>query len=206
MTGSISLASKTPGPPGAKGSTGSTGAGADGLWVPADNGLLAWTMDPVVATSNVTTSAGILYLMRVKMATEAAVSRVGLNLRTTAAAGLANTYVGVYSISGSTATLIGGSADISSGVNGVTAPTLYSLAAPTASQAAGTSLFVAFLAGSGTTLPTMIGTTGRSNAFIVAKASYRSLAFGAGLAALPASVDLTAAVDGGSVPLMALAA
>jgi hypothetical protein len=203
----FSLKSEQPGPAGAAGSVGAPGAagvGAQALARPADNGLLAWSCDPAITNGNVSISAGIIYLMRAKMDTTSVITKVGLNLRSTAPAGLANAFVGVYTASGSTATRIGQSAEASATLNGQSNPTFVGLSAATSELASGTTVLLAFLVGSGSTLPTLLGlgSSGRPNAFNSSKPTYRSLVFGTGQTALPATIDLSSASagDGGTTP------
>lgn len=193
---------------GTSGATGATGPGAYGLWQPQDIGAVAWTMDPELAGTNVTYSAGVLYLARVKMSVDSTISKVGLSLRTTAPAGLANTFVGLYTQSGVTATLLASSSDLSSTMNAVATPTYFNLSSATALQTAGTSLLVAFLFGSATTAPTMIGNVAGPNRYIALKQNYRHIAFGSSQTALPATADLSSgsASDAGSVSAWTLSA
>lgn len=68
-----------PGPPGPTGPTGATGAtgpagpagptgiGSDGIWLPADHHLAAWTYDPSIAAGGTVPAAGSLIAMRVRL-------------------------------------------------------------------------------------------------------------------------------------------
>lgn len=206
---SLNTAAKgDPGGAGAPGAPGTAGSGAQGLWQPSDVGALAWSVDPALASATASVPAGVIFLMRLKMTTTSTIGRVGLLLRSAAPAGLANTFVGVYSVAGATATRIGVSADISASVNGIANPTYFPLAAATASQPVGTVLLAAFLTGSGTTLPSMIGPPGGLNRFIAAKQDYRSITYGSSQTALPATLDLSSASasDGGNGICMTLGA
>jgi hypothetical protein len=187
-------------PKGAKGDaggSGATGSGAQGLWTPPDNGLVAMNSDPANLTQNLVVSAGIVYLMKVKTHVEAAIASVALAPRSPSGAGLANTFVGVYSVSGSTATLIAQSADVSTQMQ-TTSEQKVVLSAPTAVQPAGTELWVAVLVGSGTTLPTLLGISGRANMFRTG-AGRRILTSGTGQTALPSTVNLATAGDGNHI-------
>lgn len=167
--------------------------GSAGIWTPSDLGLLAWPMDPMFCTSQSALTAGSVYLMRAKMSIDGAISKVGLGLRSTAPAGLTNTFVGIYTQAGVTATRIALSADISASVNGVAASTLYSLAAATPTLQAGTQVLIAFLFGSATTAPTVYSgvSQSRSNDFIAAKQNNRQIQWSTGLTALPTTIDLS---------------
>ena len=193
-------------PKGAKGDTGvgsagPAGAGADGLWQPRDAGCLAWSIDPLI-TPGVASVWGVNFLQLVsgKMDVTSAITKIGLALRGPAPAGLANTLLGIYTISGSTATLIGSTPDISSTMNGVATPTLFDLTVPTPSLAAGTKFFFGLYYSAASTGPAVSGLSSRPNAFISSLANYRTLAKSTpGLTALPATVDLTTCTDPGVV-------
>lgn len=191
---------------GPKGADGTSGSGAVQLRSPVDNGLLAWQGAPELMGSNVTCGFGIVFLQRMKVAATGTITRVGLPLRSAAPAGLTNTFVGVYSQSGVTATLLQKSADISSTVNGVSVPTLYNLTASIAATA-GDVLLVAYLAGAGTTSATFLGGVGNPNRYIASKQNFWSLAFGTGQTALPSTMDLSSASasDSGAGPNFVLA-
>lgn len=187
-------------PKGAKGDSGgagATGSGAQGLWTPPDNGLVAMNSDPANLTQNLVVSAGIVYLMKVKMHVESAVASVALAPRSPAGAGLSNTFVGIYSVSGSTATLIAQSADVSSQMQTASEQKV-PLSSPTPTQAAGTELWVAVLVGAGSTLPTLLGVAGRANMFRTG-AGRRILTSGTGQTALPSTINMTAASDGNHI-------
>lgn len=181
--------------------------GLTGLMSPVDHGALAWTGDPILAGSNLTIGAGSVFLYRVKMADAGKITKVGMALRTTAPAGLTNTFLGIYTQSGPTATKVAATADISATMNGVSAATYFNLSAATPTYQAGQPLLVAFLFGSATTAPTVLTPAGNPNRFIAAKQNNRSIAWSSGLTALPATMDLSSASasDGGVVPSMFLA-
>lgn len=202
----LSLAAK--GGPGQAGDTGPAGVGAQGLAQPSDNGLVAWSCDPAIAATTVALSAGIIYLTKVKMTTDSVINKVGINLRSAAPAGLTNTYMGVYAISGATATLLASTSDASATVNGAQNPLLLTLASTIATQPAGTQLMVAFLAGAGTTLPSTLGVGSRANGFVASKQNYRCLTYGTGQTALPGALDLSSAAAGdqASTPCFVLGA
>jgi hypothetical protein len=138
-----------------------------------------------------------VYLYAAKMQVESPITSVGLMLRATAAAGLANTFLGVYTVSGTTATRIGVTPDISSTMNGVAVPTAFALTTPTASLPAGTRILLALLYGSASTGPAAQGYgTARNNAFIASKANWRSLVSPTGgITSLPSTIDLTTYSD-----------
>lgn len=195
--GQLSLTTK--GDPGNSGAPGATGVGAQGIWTPADNGLVAANMDPSNFSTNTVLTAGVLYLQKVKMATDSAVASIALSPRSPSGAGLANTFAGIYTISGTTATLIASTADVSTQMQ-TSSEQKFNLTAPTSVLTAGTELFIGILVGSGSTLPTLQGLSGRSNAFRTG-AGRRILASGSGQTALPSTVNLSTATD--SVSLFA---
>lgn len=204
----IALASQNPGPKGdqgAPGATGPTGATPTLAWQPSDNGFIAAPCDPALAASNFTAVAGALYLVRARMAVTSVITSVFAAVRTPSAAGLANTYVGVYTLSGGTATLLGQTADSSTPFqNG--GDVKVNLTTPTGSQPAGTVLLIGFLFGSATTVPTFRSVSGGDpNANLTAASPYRWSTIGTGQTALPATVTLASTASSGSLPWLGLA-
>lgn len=177
----------------APGSTKPAPKGSAAPWSPLDVGLLAWALDPQACSTQNTLAAGKVYLMRAKMAADGAISKVGVGLRSTAPAGCTNTYLGVYTQSGVTATLKAQTADVSASFNGVTASTFYTLSTPTSTLRAGSTLLLAILVGAATTPPTIFGggSQARSNDFVTLKQNYRQMMWSTGLTALPATIDLS---------------
>ena len=175
---------------GATGATGATGVGAPNAWLPSDIGVLAWTTDPgYVLGAAQSWSAGFLYLMSAKMGTASVITKIGLRLRAAGAAGLTNTYLGIYTISGSNLTLIGSTPDISSSMNGVASPTFFNLSAATTSLAEGTKFYIGMLYGSASTAPACMGLGAGGNSFISSVSNYRTLISGSGLTALPSTIN-----------------
>ena len=172
-----------------------------GHWTPADSGCLAWSIDPTVCPG-VASVWGVNFLQLVsgKMNVRSPISKIGLALRSPAPAGLANTFLGIYTIDGSTATLVGSTAHISSAMNGVATSTMFDLAARTPTLEAGTRFFFGLYYSAASTTPAVSGISSRPNAFISSLAKYRTLTKSTpGLTALPATVDLTTCSDPGVV-------
>lgn len=183
MSGSIALASDLPGPPGAPGDTGASGAGATGLWQPSDNGLVAANFDPALCNTNFVPTAGLLHLVRVRLAVDSTISSIKLLTRSPAASGLANAYLGLYSTAGA---LLASTADVSAGIT-ATGPTSHALSSPLTDQVAGTNYYVGLVIGSGTTMPTIQGPTGGNVSAFLTAATLRAGHIGTGQSALPAS-------------------
>lgn len=201
---SLALSAVNKGLKGDTGPVGATGAGAAGIWLPSDNGVAAAPFDPFNATSNTTTSAGILYFSKVKVAQDGVITNVHILPRSPAAAGVANAFLGIYTVSGGTATLLAQTNDISTpmqSASGVKA----ALSAVTSSITAGTTLLIAVLVGSATTVPTLqTGGPGGGNHNLTSASPYRFGTFGTGLTALPATFSLASTSSGGSFIWMAL--
>src|SRR5436190_8238698 len=89
-------------------------AGSDHLLVPATrpnvNGLLAWTEDPLMHSSNKTPLGAIIYLRKVMVPTNITIANLLITLSTNGTS-YTNTQLGVYNSSG---TLIGASAVLAS--------------------------------------------------------------------------------------------
>lgn len=205
MSGSQVSLGAARGNTGATGPAGAAGPGADGVWQPAENGLVAAPTDPLFASTQFVAGAGILYLVRVKVAVDSVITNAHALPRTPAGAGLANTYLGVYAVGASTATLLGQTADCSGAVQ-TGGEVKVALTAPTASQAAGTTLLLGFLCGSGTTMPTIRSVTqGVPNAnFLTGTSPYRTATFGTGQTALPSSITLSSLSAAGQFPWLGL--
>lgn len=164
----------------------SAAAGNPGAWVPADNGLIAGDVDPILSSSNYTlASAGVLYLRKIKMSVTSAITNVLLYVNT-AGAGLSNCYVAVFNAAG--AQLGGTSADQSTAWQSTGTKTI-ALGTPSSSVAAGSWVYVAILAGAGSTLPNFRAFSSAIHAFgLTTGSQYRWGNTGSGLTAMPSSI------------------
>jgi hypothetical protein len=90
---------------------------AAGMVAPADHGLVGWTIDPATAFGTSEPTAGVLSLARISLGARShhTLSSVWVSLAT-GGQGLNRSYLGVYSVAAdlSEATLVGGTADVSS--------------------------------------------------------------------------------------------
>lgn len=200
----LALASYNKGLKGDQGPVGATGAGAAGIWAPAENALVAGAFDPSQASISGTFSAGILYFVKVKVAATGVITNVHAMPRSPAGAGLANTFLGIYTVDATTATLLAQTNDISTPVQAAT-DVKAALSSPTASQAAGTTLLIAFLSGTSTTVPTLrVGNAGGGNHNLTTGSPLRFGTFGTGLTALPATFSLASTSGGANFPWFGL--
>lgn len=189
---------------GATGATGPAGAGAVGVWSPSESGVLAAPFDPILATSSGLMSAGILYFSKVKVSTTGPITFAHFMGRSPAGAGLANTYVGIYTVDATTATLLAQTNDVSTQAQGANDQKV-ALSAPTASITAGATLLIAFLVGTATTAPTLRVTgAGGGNTNLTATSPYRFGTFGTGLTALPATFALSSSQSGATFTWLGL--
>jgi peptidoglycan/xylan/chitin deacetylase (PgdA/CDA1 family) len=184
-------------------SAGSTGLAADAGhvhplsdWLVTDQGLLAWSFDPIFAYTNTSVVAGTMYLTRVRLSASATISNIYAQVQNTAGSGLLGTYVGMYNSSG---TLVASSADVSATFQS----TGGKAAALSASYSAPAGLYwVAFLVASGTTMPKlgMNANTASSDINIGLSAAAGTLRYATGtttgLSSLPASISPTSGMSG----------
>lgn len=160
---------------------------SSGIWTPEDNGHLAWTMDPYVASSSRAVINGVVQLHMVSVKKAVTVNRFYLSR---SGAGTSMTvgqnFIGLYNSAGM---LVGQTADQSANFSVALTP----LDAPLVIQAAipAGKYWVGILANSTGTLPTFLGGPAGLGAHfnLGTDSSTRRLAqFGAGLTALPASI------------------
>lgn len=165
-----------------------------------EHGFAGWTVDPVAATTTLTLAAGTLLFARVKLIRSGPVSSVTVPI-STAGSGLTGGWVGVYALDG---TLLGSSADQSASWGSAGTKTV-SLAAPTASIAAGTTILVALLA-TGTTGPAIRCAVAAPtlNLGLTSAMVYRAGTL-TGQAGLPSPLVSTSTTSGTSLALLAVA-
>lgn len=201
---SLALSSFNKGLKGDTGPAGPTGAGATGIWTPSESGIAAAPFDPVLAINNGLMSAGILYFSKVKVATTGVITYAHFMGRSPAGAGLVNTYVGIYTVDATTATLLAQTNDVSTAAQGANDQKV-ALSSPTTSITAGTTLLVAFLVGTATTAPTLrVGNAGGGNHNLTATSPFRYGTYGTGLSALPATFALSATSSGANFTWLGL--
>lgn len=163
-----------------------------GMPSPAMHRAIAWTGDPYAGESNLAPGAGGIYLSKMPIPVSGPTAKVWWYVASPAVTPAAGqNWIGIYSIAGPLATLLGqGSADadcLSAGAKGtpLVAQLLY-----------GTYVYAAFLFNAVTTPSLRTGAQGVSGVnFNLAAPNLRYATVGAGLATLPATIDLTTAVN-----------
>lgn len=164
------------------------------MYTPDDVGLLAWTFDLALATAQIIQSDKVTFLTKVPVKTDISVTKVLLHQTATPALTAGQSWVGLYTRSGTTATKV---ADVD--VSGITwqngQPTVISLGT-TVEVAADTDLLVATLFG-GTTRPTLRtspATNGQVNADL-ASGQFRAFENYIQRTTLPATFTTTVQMD-----------
>lgn len=170
-------------------------------FTPADHGATGWSVDPARATTTLTTVAGTLYLALVPVIVTGPISTVQVTL-STQGAGLTGAWVAVYSTTG---TLLGVSADQSSGWSGSAGDKAVTLTSPTASIPAGTRVLVGFLTTGGTPPVVRAVAAAASLNTRLSGTSPRRLSTLAGLTAVPSPVDLSATASATTMPVLIVA-
>lgn len=136
--------------------------GEDGIWRPQDHGLIAWSFPPEVAANASAPSAGLLQVVRLKLAVARSITNVHLYISSTAGTSMTagQNFAGIFQGT----TPLGWTADQSTNWQS-TGEQKMALASGPFSAAAG-DLFVAFWARSTGTFPTFaraINVTGQAN-------------------------------------------
>lgn len=174
-----------------------------GAWRPVDNSFIACDIDPMVANSTLLVpTAGVLYLRKMKMSVDSAITNVLMSV-SGAGATLSNSYVGVFDEGGN---LLATSADASTALQSTGFKT-FTLVTPTAAIAAGTWVYVGLVVGSGGTLPTLRAAGVSAHALGIPSASeFRWGSILTGLTALPSSFTpgSVASLNSSAAPLFAL--
>jgi hypothetical protein len=172
-------------------------------FTPADHGLITWTQDPATLGASVdATTAGVLYLMKVKIVDRSTLVTNVLVGVGTAGSGLTSNqnFVGLYNSSG---TLLSGSADQTTAFGSTG---LKTIALSSAQTLAVGSYYVAILT-NGTTPPQFIRGHSFSASVLNANlstATSRFLTSGTTQTALPSSVTLASASPNGGARWAAL--
>lgn len=154
--------------------------------LPADHGFTTWTLDPVQAGSSSSPTAGVLYLMKVKIVAASTVNGVGMHVAT-AGSGLTSSYLALFD---STGTRLGLSAAQTTAwqTSGYKATALTAGVAVTAGT-----YYIGLLIGNGSTTPPVIARASSSvvtNAGLVAP-GLRFGASGTGQTSVPSTVTLS---------------
>lgn len=160
---------------------------AAGDWTPEDNGMIAWTMDPYVASSSRAVTNGSVQLHMLSIKKPATITNI---LMSRSVAGTSMTagqnFAGLYDING---TLLGQTADQSANWAVGTTPLTMPLVSQVPVQPG--KYWIGLLANSTGTLPTFLGGPAGAGAHynLGTTATTRRLAlFGSGLTSLPSSI------------------
>jgi hypothetical protein len=156
-------------------------------FTPSDHGYSAWTCDNQFAgSSTILATAGVLYGVKIKLATAATISKIACRV-TTAGGTLTNTFLGLLD---STGTRRAVSADQSSVFN---VAGYYEVSMVTPYVAAAGTYYAAVLCGSATTLPTFARNVSSNvlNDGLTAAGGFRAWSSGTGQTAVPSSVTLS---------------
>jgi hypothetical protein len=163
-----------------------TAANLAGLpWAPADDGLLAASMDPMSAGSTQVMTAGTVYLMKINIRSSITATNVVFAVTTAGSGASTGSFAGLYNSAG---TLLSGSAD--NGASLVTAQTVVTPLTTPQVLAASTFVWVVLLVNLAVTQPSLAKSavsSGGANINLAA-ASFRVAANGTGQTALPASI------------------
>lgn len=172
------------------------------LWQPSDNGFVACSFDPMLASITPTMDKGVILWATAKLVKATTVSSVAFQVRT-GATSASTSYVGLYDVAGNRLAV---TADISSSI-GSTGPKTISFASPTATLPAGKTLLVAWLTGNGTTTaPNLAGSPGGFPTFGQSTTSpYRYGSYGTAQTSLPAAITMASSSSAGQQPWFGLA-
>lgn len=179
----------------------SAAVGDPGSFVPGDYGLLACDIDPMLSSASFTSTAGVVYVRKLKMAVTAVVSSIRMYVNALGAT-VADSYWALYDAAGNQ---LGVTADVSS-VYTSTGTKALNLVTPTVSLPAGTVVYVVYVIGSAGTMPTLRGFPQAQHTFGVTTASqYRWANFGTGQTTLPSSLTISSlGATSGAVPMVGL--
>jgi hypothetical protein len=175
-------------------------SGQAGQFQPGDQGLIAWTHDPLIVFNNTTNAitAGVVYLMAIVVPVAATVTNLytALNSQTTPA-GLTNSFAGIYSTAG---TRLAVTNNVSTPWQSIGLSTL-----PLSSTYAITPgrYYIGIVVGGATTVPTFSrsgGTFGSSPVYNVggtaASANFRCGSILTGQTSLPTSITMASVTTG----------
>jgi hypothetical protein len=162
-------------------------------WLPSDDSLLVANGDPWLVGSTTVVTAGTLYLARMIPRNTITLSNIFWGESAAGVGASAGSFTGVYGVSGTTATLLSGSADIGSLFTGANGAIPCPLVTPQVLPA-GVPVVCAVVFNLATTQPTLVRTGAGSivpNANL-ATAAWRFAIGGTLLSALPGTLNLTA--------------
>lgn len=179
---------------------GSAAGGDPGAWRPTDIGLVASDVDPILSSSTFTSTAGVLYLRKLKMSIDSTVSTVKFYVNA-AGVTVADSYWVLYDASGAQLAV---SAEMSSSLT-TTGTKNISFITPTGTIAAGTSVYVGYVIGSAGTMPTLRGFPQSVHSWAATPVQYRWANTGTGLTTVPSSITPSSlGSTPGSAPMVGL--
>jgi hypothetical protein len=169
---------------------------------PSYNGFLAIGMDPAGAANAFTPSAGVVYLAATYFPAGGTISNITVGFRGTAGAGVANGFVGLYTLSGTTATRVATSAAQTTAFQSAAPATIALSASYTFAGGADAYLLAAFLVGSATTVPQVAAAQSSSPTNMgLSGAAQRGMSALTAQTSLPASIALTSPTQQVLIPL-----
>jgi hypothetical protein len=169
---------------------------------PNYNAFLAVGMDPAGAANAFTPSAGVVYLAATYFPAGGTISNITVGFRGTAGAGVANGFVGLYTLSGTTATRVATSNAQTTAFQSAAPATIGLSASYTFAGGADAYLLAAFLVGSATTVPQVAAAQSSSPANMgLSGAAQRGMSALTAQTSLPASIALTSPTQQVLIPL-----
>lgn len=178
------------------------------VWVPADNGLLAASSTLDAVSTGALSTAGTLYLNKipVRYGFTTGTIWVALSAAGNAAPTSTGTFLGLYSLVGSTYTLVAQTSDVASGLTTTGAKSFPFTVTGAASLTAGQAIFGAILTNFNTTQPTFRQYSGASAPVVnlnLATTAARTFVNGTAftsVAALPATLNTSTNAVGTANP------
>lgn len=156
-----------------------------GGWQPADQGLIAWTLEPGVASGSTGPTSGQMALARVAVRRASTITNINVGITAAIASGVAGqNFMGIYSSGGA---LLGQTADLTTAW-GSTGPASHALTAQL--PVAAGYYWIAMLSNATTTPTVSRGSAGSSATTNTGTTSStrRFATYGSGLTALPSSI------------------
>lgn len=173
-----------------------TNVTATGDWSPMDQGLIAWTLDPAVASGSTGPTGGVLNLCKISVAQQALVTNVNLGVTAAISGGVSGqNFVGIYDMTG---TLLMQSADLTVALGTGNNPLTVPMTSP--SNLAAGFYWLAMLFNATTTPTISRGSAGASATINVGTTAVarRFATFGSGLTSLPGTFS-PASITAGTV-------
>ncbi|MFG3046246.1 hypothetical protein ACGFZR_15120 [Streptomyces sp. NPDC048241] len=167
--------------------SGSSFYGAGSSSMPASaNGMIGWTGPPGAALNTTNLTAGVVHLAKIWVNRSGTVSGLATRTITTAGAGLSNSYMALYDMTGAR---LGVTADLSTSWQSATGNRTHPLAASAAVTPG--FYYIAWLIGALTTAPGFARSTGTDIHNInLTAGTYCAATYGSGLTAMPTTLTM----------------